>query len=318
MAFSQTTMPRFAKFSWAVLAYTVLTILWGAMVRATGSGAGCGNHWPLCNGEVVPRAPSLATLIEYSHRLTSGLALLAVVAMVVYAFRLYPRRHRVRQGAVASLVLIMAEAALGAGLVLFQLVAENESMARAMFMGAHLMNTFLLLAALALTAFWASGGAAVGWSGRAVSLGERWALLGALIGMQLVGVSGAIAALGDTLFPAATLREALLQDLSASSHILIRLRLLHPLIAISVGLFLILLGQSLRGKERSPTGRRLCTSLGLLVLAQLALGGLNILLLAPVWLQLVHLLLADAVWVVVILLVATRLRVVGPLAEAPA
>ncbi len=309
-------MSRFAKFSWAVLAYNLLTILWGAFVRATGSGAGCGNHWPLCNGEVVPAAASVKTLIEFSHRLTSGVALLAVVAMVVYAFRLYPRRHRVRWGAVASLALILTEAAVGAGLVLFELVAENESMARALFMGVHLMNTFLLLAALALTAYWASGAAAVGWSGRSVSPIERWALAAALIGSLLTGVSGAICALGDTLFPAGSLQEALLQDLSTTSHILIRLRLLHPLIAVVAGLYLVFLGSSLARRERLPAGlpvgKTLCKSLGLLVLAQLVLGTLNVVLLAPVWLQLVHLLVADAVWIVVVLVVATRLRVVEP------
>ncbi len=304
-----TPMPRFAKFSWAVLAYNLLTIVWGAFVRATGSGAGCGNHWPLCNGEVVPTATSVKTLIEFSHRLTSGMALLAVVAMVVYAFRLYPRRHRVRRAAVASLLLILTEAAVGAGLVLFRLVAENESMARAMFMGVHLMNTFLLLAALVLTAYWANGGAAVNWSGASVSAGERWALIGAVVGSLLVGVSGAVAALGDTLFPAATLQEALVQDLSVASHFLIRLRLLHPLIAVVVGLFLVILGHWLQGRERSPLGLSLCRGLSLLVLAQLALGALNVLLLAPVWLQLVHLLLADGVWMVVVLVVVTRLRV---------
>ena len=80
-------MSRFARYGWGVLAFNLLVILWGAYVRASGSGAGCGAHWPLCNGEVIPRAPSVATLIEYSHRLTSGLALLGVLALLAWTWR---------------------------------------------------------------------------------------------------------------------------------------------------------------------------------------------------------------------------------------
>ena len=162
-------MPKVARFAWAVLAYNVAVILWGAYVRATGSGAGCGAHWPLCNGEVVPRAASVATLIEFSHRATSGLALLAVAVLVVATFRTCRAGHPARAGAVMSGVLILTEAAVGAGLVLFQLVADNATMARAMFVAVHLLNTFLLLAALTLTAWWLTVGVpfAAGRRGRA-------------------------------------------------------------------------------------------------------------------------------------------------------
>ena len=141
-----------------MLAYNLAVILWGAYVRAIGSGAGCGAHWPLCNGEVIPRAPTVETLIEYSHRLTSGLALLAVVALLIWTWRACAAGHPARRGAVLSMVFILTEAAVGAGLVLFELVADNATMARAMFMAAHLVNTFLLVAALTLTAWWLSGG----------------------------------------------------------------------------------------------------------------------------------------------------------------
>ena len=203
-------MDRLTRFSWFVLAYNLAVILWGAVVRATGSGAGCGNHWPLCNGVVVPRSAAIATLIEFSHRATSGIALILVVALAVAVFRSRPKGHPARLGAVLSVVLIFTEAAVGAGLVLFQLVADNQSMARALFMATHLVNTFLLLAALALTAYWLGGG-------RRVRLGGQGAvgstLAAAFVVMMLVGTSGAIAALGDTLFPAASLADALKQDL---------------------------------------------------------------------------------------------------------
>jgi heme A synthase len=202
---------RLARFAWGVLAYNIAVILWGAYVRASGSGAGCGSHWPFCNGEVLPRSPGVATMIEFSHRATSGLALLAVVALLVWTLRATRAGHPARGGAWTSLFFILTEAALGAGLVLFRLVADNATMARALFMAAHLMNTFILVACLTLTAYWLSGGAPVkvrgaGWRGGAVALG-----LAALI---LTGISGAVAALGDTLFPAGSLAEALSNDLS--------------------------------------------------------------------------------------------------------
>ena len=154
-------MARLARYAWLVLLYNLAVIAWGAYVRATGSGAGCGAHWPLCNGEVLVRPQTVEMLIEFSHRATSGLALISVVVMFFWAKRLSPPGHPVRLGANLSLGFMLSEAALGAGLVLFQLVADDASVARAFAVAAHLLNTFLLLAALTLSVFWASGGAAL-------------------------------------------------------------------------------------------------------------------------------------------------------------
>jgi len=227
---------RLARYAWAVLAWNVAVILWGAYVRASGSGAGCGAHWPLCNGVVVPRGASITTLVEFSHRLTSGLALLSVVILLVWTWRSVRAPHPARTAAACSVVFILSEAAVGAGLVLFRLVADNASMARAMFMAAHLTNTFILLASLTLTAHWLSGGAPL--VSRTRGLGDALIALG-FAGLLLTGVSGAVAALGDTLFPSGSLGQALSADLSATSHLLIRLRVLHPALAISTALALI-------------------------------------------------------------------------------
>src|SRR5690606_7460601 len=151
-------MRRYLWLAWGTLAYNLGVIAWGAYVRATGSGAGCGSHWPLCNGEVIPRSPTAETLIEFSHRVTSGLALLLVVVMVVWARRLFPKGHPARLGAWLSLGVMVLEALLGAGLVLFGLVADDDSVARAVVMGLHLVNTLVLLGARTLAAWWASGG----------------------------------------------------------------------------------------------------------------------------------------------------------------
>ncbi|MEM9553747.1 MAG: COX15/CtaA family protein [Acidobacteriota bacterium] len=294
----------FARFTWGVLVYNLGVVLWGAYVRATGSGAGCGSHWPLCNGEVVPRAPSVETMIEYSHRVTSGIALLLVVALPFLARRVVPPGHRLRKVAWVTLVLMLLEAGIGAGLVLFELVADNASAARAMFMATHLMNTFFLLAAITLTAWWAGGGAAP-----VRPFDRRIARLAgiSIAATILIGISGAVAALGDTLFPATSLGDALRQDLSASSHVLIQLRVLHPFLAVGGGFLLLMLVSAVRKTKPSATTRRWANRLNLLVLIQLAAGGINVLLLAPVWMQLVHLLLADLLWLSLILTVVCAL-----------
>jgi heme A synthase len=293
-----------ARFAWAVLAYNVAVILWGAYVRASGSGAGCGGHWPLCNGEVVPPAPSIATLIEYSHRLTSGLALIGVVALLAWTWRSTTAGHPARRGAAWSLVLMLTEAAVGAGLVVFQLVADNQTMARALFMGAHLLNTFLLLAALALTAWWLSGGDPVEVGGRRTIT----TVLGLLaLGVLVTGMSGAIAALGDTLYPPGSLAEGLRADLSPTSHVLIRLRVWHPAIAVTCGILLLLAGPRLAADD-DRSGQRLARLLVAAVSLQLVAGLANVLLLAPTWMQMTHLLVADIVWILLVLLAA---RVLG-------
>ena len=281
-------MDRFARFSWFTLAYTIAVILWGAAVRATGSGAGCGSHWPLCNGEVLPREPRIETIIELTHRVTSGLAGLLVIVLVVLAFRGRPKGHPARRAAVLSLIFMITEGAVGAGLVLFELVADNQSMARALFMGTHLVNTFFLLAFLTLTAHYASGGAPFRWRG-------LWVLgLGAL---TVAGVSGAVAALGDTILASG-------RDLSPTAHLLIRLRILHPVIAVAAGLLVALLAA--RAMSDPALARPARWTAGLVV-AQIVAGVVNVLLLAPVWMQIVHLLLADLLWIWAILLAAQTL-----------
>jgi cytochrome c oxidase assembly protein subunit 15 len=297
------------KFAWGTLAYNVAVILWGAYVRATGSGAGCGSHWPLCNGEMLPRAPSVATMIEFSHRLTSGLALIAVVILLVWTRRATAPGHPARRGAMWSMIFMLTEAGVGAGLVLFQLVADNASMARAMFMAVHLANTFLLLGAITLTAYWLSGGDEIRVAGRGGLAGGLAALA---TGIILVSVSGAVAALGDTLYPSTSLSSALAADLSASSHLLIRLRVLHPTIAILIGIILMLIAPRLPVATTSSTmssevSARLRQGLIGIVALQMGAGFANVILLAPVWMQIVHLLLADAVWIAFVLLAAATL-----------
>ncbi len=311
---------RFHRFAWLLLGYNLLVILWGAFVRATGSGAGCGNHWPLCNGEVLPRTETAETLIELTHRLSSALDGVLVLALLVWALRVFPRRHPVRLAAVGSFVFLVSEALLGAGLVRFELVADDASTARALVMAAHLVNTFLLLAWLT---------AAAAWSRRPPDDRRRplaaaadgpaaWVLAAALLAMLVLGVSGAVAALGDTLFPSDSFREGLARDFSPTAHVLLRLRIWHPVLALGVGLGIAYAAGWLRRRRPQPEVRRWSAALVGLFALQLALGAVNVLLAAPVWMQLVHLLAADLVWICLVLLALAALEPAAELAGAPA
>jgi len=300
------------RFAWFNLVYNLGVIVWGAFVRATGSGAGCGEHWPLCNGVVVPREASVATLIELTHRLTSGMALILVIILVIWARRLYAKGAPARLGAHLSLGLMIVEALLGAGLVLFGLVDDNATVARAFAMMLHLVNTLLLVAAISLTAWWASGGPPIQLRGHGV-LGTM--IFVGLAAMLVLGASGAIAALGDTLFPAGSLREGIAQDFHPTAHFLLRLRILHPLIAIGTGIYLVFLAITAAVARRGRRVKIAAGSLVLLFLIQLVIGVVNLLLLAPVWLQLVHLLAADLVWISLIFLSASALAVEDAPAE---
>ncbi len=292
---------KFAKYVWFVLAFNLVVIMWGAYVRATGSGAGCGSHWPLCNGVVLPRSEQIETMIEFVHRLSSGTAFFLVVGMLIWAWRVYPRGNIVRKAAVFSMVFMITEALVGAGLVLFELVADNVSSARAFSISVHLVNTFLLLACLSLTGWWASGGKPVVIRKEDAKV---WLLGVGFIGVLILGMSGALTALGDTLFPVNSLEEGLRQDFSSAGHFLIRLRILHPTIAILVSAYLFIVINWVLVKVKIHESKLLGRLIILFLLLQLLAGFINVILLAPVWMQMVHLLLSDMVWIALVLFAA--------------
>lgn len=296
------SIKRYERLVWVVLGYTVVVILWGAFVRATGSGAGCGNHWPLCNGVIIPREPMLETIIEISHRLTSGLLLVLMAVMLWFGFNVFPKGHIVRKGAVASFIFVIIEALIGGFLVLFELVAHNPSMTRAFSMSAHLINTLLLLAAIILTGLWVRGVRAPDMNAvpRRIKL---WTLAGVLM-MMLLGASGGIAALGDTLFPALSFKDGLAQELDPTSNLLLRLRVAHPAIAIGTGLVLLAVAQACAAYAADPKARWYAWLLYGSFAAQLVLGFVNVILLAPIPIQLAHLFLADVIWFALVGLIA--------------
>lgn len=300
MTDTQDARARFARFAWLMLAYTVGVILWGAYVRATGSGAGCGRHWPICNGVVIPRSPSAETLIEFTHRVTSGLAMLGTVALLWMALRRFPAGSPVRKAAIATMVLMVTEAAAGAGLVLLELVDQNTSGLRATVTAIHLANTFLLVAAMALTGWWASGRPPVRLRGQGAVV---WLMGIAIVLTLAVGCMGAVTALGDTLFPKTTVGF----ELSPTAHFLERLRIVHPVAAIVTGLYVVLAGMAVRRMRPGRRTAQLSLNLAAIYGIQILVGAMNIAMLVPVGLQLIHLLLADVLWITLTFTAASAL-----------
>jgi heme A synthase len=294
------------RYSWFVLAYTIAVIVWGAYVRATGSGAGCGSHWPLCNGVVVPKSPQIETIIEFIHRFTSGAILVFVGLLFLFIWKTQKDKV-IRWGAGFSVLFTLTEALIGAGLVLFELVAGNVSTIRIISTMAHLVNTFLLLASLSMIAWWLN----MGVPGKITFNKQKISDLIGLLTVLLLGASGAVTALGDTLFPPSSLREGLTQDFTETANILIRLRIIHPIIAVMAFLIVIWIGWRIVQRTKGSASTKLFCGLITAFLIQLGLGSLNIYLLAPVGIQLVHLFVSTIVWVLFVLLITIDLGKAG-------
>ena len=294
--------PALRRFAWAVLAYFIAVILWGALVRATGAGAGCGNHWPLCNGTVLQHSPTANTMIEFTHRVTSGISFFSAVGLLIWTFAATVRGHLARTAAWAVVIFTLIEAILGALLVKLGLTAQSQSPLRPWYLALHLTNTLLLLAALTLTAHMLSR--KQGYLRSTVRWVAPFGAVAAIVVVLIVGVTGSLAALGDTLFPATSLGAALAQDFSSTSGWLVRWRWTHPTIAFLASIFLIWIVVRATKATTQWDNRGLSALVLILLAAQYLLGVLDVLLLAPVWLQIAHLLGADLLWAALVVLTA--------------
>lgn len=295
----------FAKFAWLTLAYNVLVILWGVFLRASKSGDGCGQHWLTCQGELIPSAPELKTIIEFSHRMTTGPAFLLVIILLIWAFRRFEKGSAVRKAAVASFAFIVAEVLIGGVLVLTGNTAETLTAERPFLAIGHLINSFLLLASLTLTAWYARAGRTMSFAGPRKPI---YLLVVAAVAILLVGTSGSVAALSSMLFPSETLTEGISRDFATGSNILLKLRVSHPILSILTSVYLLFLAGWLNTLSgRQGTINRSSNILTVIVIVQLGFGALTLLTLAPIVMQVGHLLLADLLWIAFILLSANFL-----------
>ena len=296
-----------ARLAWLTLGFFILVVLWGAVVRATGSGGGCGSNWPLCNGDYFPHHPRLATIIEFTHRSTSGICTFLLIALGVFTFRVTPPGHRARKSVLWAGFLLVTEALLGAMLVLRHYVEANISTGRYIAQSIHLTNTMLFMASLALTAWFLTPHR----EPAALPQASRPLALLTILSTLLVAATGSLAALADTLFPSSSLAAAFTADLSAASPILVRMRWMHPAMALlSTACVLLLLRAT---TLRHPLSRIVA---GLLAL-QFVLGIGDVLLLAPIWMQVLHLLGADLYWIALVLLTSTLFWPINRIAALP-
>jgi heme a synthase len=305
-------MPQVARFAWTALYWNVAVVLWGAYVRATGSGAGCGNRWPLCDGDVIGASANGQTIVEFTHRITSVMSLLMVTGLVLWCWRVTKKGDWARYSAILAAALLANEALLGAALVLLKHVGNDQSVGRILFLCLHFGNTLLLLATLSLTAAWLSNGR------RDFTLIGKWREVGAvvlgLLATMVTGIIGAVAALADTLFPTTSLASTLAQDFSSGTPTLLRVRLLHPAVATIAACYVLwVIWRSSTGRNRFS---RSAIALITLVFMQVVIGMTNVLLLAPVWIQIAHLFVADALWILLVL--ASADLVLEPAVTCPA
>ena len=295
----------FRRYATALVAYLLFVILFGAWVRITHSGAGCGSHWPTCNGEIVPVAPSAETIIEFTHRVTSGILGPAILLLVIWAARTFGR-SRVTIAAALTMVFVVLEALIGAGLVLKELVANDDSVPRAVIISLHLVNTLVLTGSAVLTAWWSFDDRPL--RPKALGVGT-WLLLAGLLALVVTCMTGAVTALGDTLFPVAPgdggIFAHVRDDLSSANHFLVRLRIVHPVVAVVAAGMLYGVGAWAREHTKDPFSPRLARGLQHAVVAQVILGLISIGLAAPGWMQLVHLLTAQIVWMAAVLTAAS-------------
>ena len=305
---------RFARYAWFLLAYMLVTIVWGVFLRASGSGDGCGTHWPLCGDILVPRLGQTPhkTWIEWIHRSMSEFLGLLVLVELVWAFRAFGRKHAARLGAIATSLFVLSEAWLGRQLVVFKYVAYSEAPERIYWFAGHLTNTFCLVAALALTAWWASGQARLQFKNQGPMLGLALVAIGATLALS---ITGSISALGDTLYPASSHLEVMRQALLPTASTVMKARPVHPYTAVVVAMVLCLIAGLFNHLRPSLQTRRYSMAVWGLLGAQMMVGLLNIGLLAPIWMQLVHLLLADILWISIVFLCASALAVGVPQLE---
>ena len=288
----------FFRFAQVLLIYTLLVILWGAWVRISHSGDGCGDTWPLCNGQIIPDAQQKKTWVEFSHRLTSGLFGLIVIYIYWACRQIFPKGSPARKASLATLVFMITEALLGAKLVLFGLVGNNDSAFRLFAMSLHQINSMLLSGSVAMLVLFASGmPERLQLAGeKAAETKKNWPLI-FLLAILAVAVTGGFAALSTTLFPSTSLFAGWTEDFAPDAHYLVRLRISHPVLATFVGGGLALYFWLRAQLETQPVIRQSTLHAAGMLTVAVVFGYLTLFRLAPIWMKVMHLLIAHLVWI---------------------
>jgi heme A synthase len=285
------------KYSLFLLVYSIFAITFGAVVRATGSGAGCGSNWPFCQDEVNLTASQMETVIDFTHRLSSGLTIIFVLILLVWVFKIYEKKSKIRSAARFVFFFVIVQTLIGAGLILFNPVGENSSIIKALIITLHLVNSFFLLASNAILYEWVKDGEP---KKLLVTKNAKQLFTLMAILFLVLGASGTITALGDTIFSDNLLTQGVKQNFSGENFLL-QLRVYHPIIAVMIGLGIYFIYNNFLKKSKNEKLNRYSKCLAGLFLSQLFFGVLTLILNSPIWMQLIHLFLAEIIWIIFIL-----------------
>jgi protoheme IX farnesyltransferase len=292
------TLTKFSKFVWGVLLYNLAVVAWGVFVRASSSGDGCGSHWPLCDGQSEPLHGHIAKIVEASHRISTSLDGPLALIILIWAIRAFPVGNLARKAAAGVLGFTILEGLIGFVIVKNHWVTTNDSVARAAGMCLHTLSTYLLLGSLGVAGLAGAGLKPIRFKGQSTA---GWILGMGALGLVLLGVSGAISALGHTLKPT---DHVLVAALNPATNWMVRVQPLHPLIAVSIGLYLLLACGLIVHLRPDPMVKKCTRWVVGLYSAQIVLGIFNIWFKAPIPLQMAHLVLADVNWISLVTLAA--------------
>jgi len=269
----------------AGLLLSIVSILAGAFVRATGSGDGCGATWPTCKGKIIPALSDTSELIEFSHRSVSGVLL--VVTLIIFAkTRKFQKDSLVRIVTNYLTFFVIFEALIGAVIVIFEWVGLNSSLPRIIAVPIHLVNTFGLLGSYAILYKILQDDL----QNIKNMFNKNFLLISSLF--LLSGATGSITALADVLFPSASFVEGFLADFDRTSEVLTRLRILHPIISSTLSIVLYVYATGIRKKYNVSV-----KPLQILILIAVFLGVINVLSNIVLPLSILHLAIADFLWI---------------------
>ena len=273
------------KLSLYGLVVSVFSIIAGAIVRATGSGDGCGASWPTCNGEIIPELDTPSELIEFSHRSVSGVLLIITLIIFVKSFK--DEVPTLQKKIIWSLTFfVLLEALIGAVIVIYEWVGMNSSVPRIIAVPLHLVNTFGLLGAYTLLFHLTRNSKTT-----LNNFFDRGFKIGLFL-FLLSGATGSIAALADVVFPSESFITGLAEDFDTNSEVLIRLRILHPIVASALSLYLYSEANRLQNEYQVIT-----KNIKLLILLGVLLGVSNVISNIILPLSILHLLMADLLWI---------------------
>jgi heme A synthase len=291
---------------------TYLLIIWGGIVRVTGSGNGCGtsDQWPLCHGSLLP-AWQLNTLIEFTHRWLATVCTVLVIVLTVATWVWHRHQRKILVGTSVAAGLFVVQIGLGA------LTVETNLPGGVVML--HLANALLLFAVLIYVAVVAT---TVGTSrqspgfGSAANAAVKTPVVIAVVATYVVALSGAFLVAtnstgGCSSWPLCGSGFSIPTTQSATINVA------HRVIA---GIVVIMLGGLMAVIRKRRSGDRAVAfgtmAVNLLLVLQVAAGALDAIFNLPAGLSALHIALASLLWGAVVAVALLSLQVVGETSPA--